>query len=223
MRIIRVKNKKYERSVPSIAWHHEITTTEATPCNTQPERSGDGGHLAAQHAPKTLRLMHGTGRGYVLWICKADIEAGMYSIVDLSRSQYTVPEAAAGRRSARDGIASLAIHAADAMSPTRTQALSSAEKELEPFPFERNVACYSLSRPTTHGCHVPLTAWDPRRFLNLPGSVLSGCSSSDGLEGSQHDGRVVTTPKPRVCPCCDGHQQTAQGYQEVPVGVAVVQ
>lgn len=38
-----------------------------------------------------------------------------------------------------------------------------------------------LSRPS-HGCHVSLTAWDPRRFLSLPGSVLSGCSSSDGLK-----------------------------------------
>lgn len=137
----RVKNKKYERSV-TIAWHHEITTTEATPCNTAREIRGMGGTWRPNTPPKTLRLMHGTGRGYVLWICKADIEAGMYSIVDLSRSQYTVPEAAAGRRSTRDGIASLAIHAADAMSPTRTQALSSAEKEPEPFPLERNVACY---------------------------------------------------------------------------------
>lgn len=60
------------------------------------------------------------------------------------------------------------------MSPTRTQALSSAAKELELCPFERNVACSGAPSRPPHGCHVSLTAWDPGRFLDLPGSVLSG-------------------------------------------------
>lgn len=132
---------------------------------TQPERSGDGGgHLAAQHAPKNRDSCMGWGRGHVLLDLQGRYRGGHVQYCrPLQMTVYCTYRSS--RRPPVDAgwIASRAIHAADAMSPTRTQALSSAGKELEPFPFERNVACYSLSRPTTHGCHVPLTAWDPRK------------------------------------------------------------
>lgn len=64
-------------------------------------RSGDGGHLAAQHGPK-VRLMHGTGRGMYLLDLQGRYRGGgmvRYSIVDHSRLQHTVQEPpGAGRR-----------------------------------------------------------------------------------------------------------------------------
>lgn len=137
---------------------------------TQPERSGDGGGgtWRPNTPPKTeTHAWDGS------WTCTSG------SARPISRRACTVlsssPDDGILYRSSRrppvdaGWIASRAIHAADAMSPTRTQALSSAGKELEPFPFERNVACYSPSRPTTHGCHVPLTAWDPRKVPEFAG------------------------------------------------------
>lgn len=177
---------------------------------TQPERSGDGGAPGGPTRPQKLRLMHGMGRGHVLLDLQGRYRGGHVQYCrPLQMTVYCTYRSS--RRPPVDAgwIASRAIHAADAMSPTRTQALSSAGKELEPFPFERNVACYSLSRPTTHGCHVPLTAWDPRKVPEFAGvcAVRLFVQRRYGWESSQHEGRVVvllTTPKPRDCPCCDG-------------------
>lgn len=72
---------------------------------------GVGGAAGGPTRPPKPRVVHGTGRGYVLWICKADIEGGMYSIVDLFQIAVYCTEAE-GRRSTRDTIS--ALHAADA-------------------------------------------------------------------------------------------------------------
>lgn len=86
-----------------IAWHHEITTREGNAVQRS-ERSGDGGAPGGPTRPQIPDSCMGQVVGMYFEICKADIEAGMYSIVDLSGLQYTVQQQppAAGRR----GIAS---------------------------------------------------------------------------------------------------------------------
>lgn len=116
---------------------------------TQPERSGDGwgGPPGGPTRPQKVRLMHGMGRGHVVYFLALQGRYRGGHVQYCRPLQMTVYcTYRSSRRPPVDAgwTASPALHAADAMSPTRTQALSSAGKELEPFPFERNVACYSL-------------------------------------------------------------------------------
>lgn len=100
------------REVCIIAWHHEITTREATPCDAAREIRGMGGTWRPNTSPQTKpRVVHGTGRGYVYF--------GSARPISRCHVQYCRPfqitvycTKAAGRRSTRDTIS--ALHAADA-------------------------------------------------------------------------------------------------------------
>lgn len=131
----------------------------------------DGGHLAAQHAPKN----RDSCMGWVVDMYFLDLQ-GRYRgghvqyCRPLQMTVYCTYRRSSRRPAGRRGMDSIFCPPRRGCNVAyRTQALSSAEKELEPFPFERNMACYSLSRPTTHGCHVPLTAWVPKKVPESAG------------------------------------------------------
>lgn len=76
------------------------------------------------------------------------------------------------------------------------------------------MACYRSFSWLPH----PLTAWGLKKVPELAG--VCAVHPGSGLKVVRTvDGEAQTTG----LPCCDRHQETAQGYQEVSVGVAVVQ
>lgn len=160
---------------------------------TQPERSGGWGAPGGPTRPPKPkpRVVHGDGSWVcVLWICKADIEVActvLSTFPDYSILYRKKP--AAGRRSTRDTIS--ALHARGCMSPTRTQALSSAEKSSSYAPWSRTWhAATLLSRPSSHGCHVSLTAWGPEKVPELAGVCAVGLFVQRRLERRRRVGRV---------------------------------